>query len=86
VIVHPEFRGKGAGSFLLETMKTRALKEYRAQELKLICHNTNTRALLFYHRQGFKPFDLKPMEDFRGNRIAGIQMSIRLETKEQPNA
>lgn len=83
VIVHPEFRRKGIGVFLIETMKNRALMEHKAKELKLICHNTNTRALLFYYKLGFRPFDMKVMEDYKNNTIAGIKMSINLCIKEE---
>ncbi len=78
VIVHPNFRSHGVGSFLLDTMKNIARIEYNAQELKLICHNINTRALLFYNKHGFKPFDMKVMEDYKSNKIIGIVMSTNL--------
>ncbi|WP_052487678.1 GNAT family N-acetyltransferase [Gordoniibacillus kamchatkensis] len=80
VIVNPKFRRSGIGSFLLETMKRRAADEHNAMELKLVCHNTNTRALLFYYKHGFRPFDMKVAEDCHHNAIAGIQMSLPLTT------
>ncbi|KKO51732.1 GNAT family N-acetyltransferase [Paenibacillus sp. DMB20] len=81
VIVHPGFRRAGIGEFLLNSMKHRARSEYACRNLKLICHNTNTGALLFYYRHGFKPFDMKVMEDDKGSRIAGIIMSLDLGLK-----
>jgi ribosomal protein S18 acetylase RimI-like enzyme len=78
VIVHPGFRRIGIGTFLIDVMKNRAHEEYRAQELKLVCHNTNTKALLFYYKHGFRPFDMKVMEDYKGDQITGIKMSINI--------
>jgi ribosomal protein S18 acetylase RimI-like enzyme len=78
VIVNPKYRRAGAGAFMLETMKRKALEEYKARELKLVCHNTNTKALLFYYKHGFRPFDMKVMEDYKQDRIAGIMMRIEL--------
>lgn len=78
VIIHPDFRSKSAGAFLLKTMKDIACTKYNARELKVVCHNTNTRALLFYHKHGFKPFDMKQVEDYKGNKLVGILMSTTL--------
>jgi ribosomal protein S18 acetylase RimI-like enzyme len=78
VIVNPKYRRIGAGAFMLETMKRKALEEYRAKELKLVCHNTNTKALLFYYKHGFRPFDMKVMEDYKQDTIAGIMMKTEL--------
>lgn len=78
VIVHPEHRRSGIGTFLIDVMKTKAHKEYGAQKLKLVCHNTNTKALLFYYKHGFRPFDLKVVEDYKGDQIIGIKMFIKL--------
>ncbi|MDR0263230.1 MAG: GNAT family N-acetyltransferase [Sphingobacterium sp.] len=78
VIVHPNYRRYGVGSFLINAMKQIAKTEYKAERLNLICHNTNTKALLFYYKQGFKPFDMKIMEDYKRNMISGIKMSIEL--------
>lgn len=78
VIVNPKFRRHGAGSLLLETMKRRAAQEYKAKELKLVCHNVNTKALLFYFKHGFTPFDMKVMVDWNQNTIAGIKMAVAL--------
>lgn len=75
VIVHPKHRGAGVGTFLFHSISQRARTEYGCREIKLVCHNTNTEALLFYHKLGLKPFDLKIMEDYRGYKVAGIMMS-----------
>ncbi|QYR19636.1 GNAT family N-acetyltransferase [Paenibacillus sp. sptzw28] len=74
VIINPRYRGKGAGKYLVNLMIERARKELEVQELRLVCHNTNTGALLLYNKIGFKPFEIKIMNDYGGNEIAGIKM------------
>lgn len=77
VIVSPQFRGKGASQYLINVMLDKAKNNLKAERLKLACHNTNTRGLAFYSKQGFKPFDLKisTMED---KRVITIHMSKEL--------
>jgi ribosomal protein S18 acetylase RimI-like enzyme len=78
VILRPNLRGSGIGRFLLETMQQRARQELHVKELHLVCHNTNTRALLFYQKLGYRPYDIKPMTDYTLNAIAGIKMRMEL--------
>ncbi|MEK6991426.1 MULTISPECIES: GNAT family N-acetyltransferase [Paenibacillus] len=58
VIVAPDHRGKGASKELLQTMMRLAKTKYGVNSLHLSCHNTNTRGLVFYHKQGFKPYEV----------------------------
>jgi len=74
----PKFRGTGAGKFLIGVIQMRAKKELKAKELHLICHNTNTKALLLYRKLGFQPYGLKEMNGFDHRVIAGILMKIAL--------
>ncbi len=78
VIVRPEYRGKGAGRFLIEVMKKRAREELNVNTMKLICHNTNTRALLFYAKLGFIPFEVRKQVDYDNHEIAQICMKTDL--------
>jgi ribosomal protein S18 acetylase RimI-like enzyme len=78
VIISPHYRGKGIGKYLIDQMKVRAKEELRVEELRLVCHNTNTAALLFYKKQGFKPYDIKQIEHKQGYHVAGILMEIEL--------
>jgi ribosomal protein S18 acetylase RimI-like enzyme len=64
VIIDPEHRGKGAGRYLIDVMTERAKEELKVTELRLVCHNTNTRALVLYYKVGFKPFDIKIAYDY----------------------
>jgi ribosomal protein S18 acetylase RimI-like enzyme len=66
VIVHPDWRGRGAGRFLVETMAGIAKRDLGLRELRLVCHNTNTQAMRLYWRTGFKPYDVDGPKDARG--------------------
>ena len=79
VIVHPDYRRHGIGAFLIETMGTIAREKYGAEELRLVCHNTNTKAMLLYGRMGFKPFDMQQTTDYNGDTVVGIRMFVRLD-------
>ena len=78
VIVSPKHRGQGAGKFLVETMIRRARDELGVREVRLVCHNVNTGALLLYHKLGFRPFGLKTVTDHENREIAGILMKYRI--------
>nr|WP_165842284.1 GNAT family N-acetyltransferase [Paenibacillus xerothermodurans] len=78
VIISPAHRRKGAGAYLIQTMMEKARKEAGVRQLKLMCHNINTRALLLYRKLGFKPFDAEEMQDKAGNNLLLIKMGIKL--------
>ncbi|MDF2669569.1 MAG: hypothetical protein K0R67_1875 [Paenibacillus sp.] len=75
-IINPEYRGKGAGPALIQEMIRLAGDVLGVPKLLLVCHHTNLRALLFYAKLGFKPFDLHQMKNHLGETIVGIQMQI----------
>ena len=79
VIVRPSSRGTGAAAYLIQTLINRAFESHRATTIRLICHNTNTRALLFYSGLGFKPYDVQPKKRPGGSQIAAIAMSLSVE-------
>jgi len=74
VIVSPGYRGKGASQYLIGTMESIAIQKLNVKRLKLVCHNTNTRGILFYKKHGFKPFDISLRLKPSGEYIAGIHM------------
>lgn len=78
VIVAPAYRGTGAAEALIRAMMELAKTELGLPKLQLACHNTNTRGLLFYHKLGFVPFGLKPMNNHLGQPIACMLMEIEL--------
>lgn len=73
-IVKPDYRGHGAGSFLLEHMMTLAKAAYSATHIEISCFNTNTQALLLYARRGFVPFHIEQRSDHNDHAIALIHM------------
>jgi len=77
VIVRPSSRGSGAAGYLIQTLINRAAEEHGVKTVRLICHNTNTRALLFYAGLGFAPYEVRLQEGPR--KEAGIRMSIPVE-------
>lgn len=78
LIIKPSYRGTGAGKYLIEIMKEYAKSELRVKYFRLVCHNTNTSALLFYTKLGFKPIDFHIQNDHEGKQIVGIKMEIKL--------
>lgn len=74
VIVSPGYRGKGASQYLIRTMESIAAQKLNVKRLKLVCHNTNTRGILFYKKHGFIPFDISLRLKPSGEYIAGIHM------------
>ncbi|WP_239614597.1 GNAT family N-acetyltransferase [Cohnella mopanensis] len=79
VIVRPASRGTGLAGFLIQTMIHRAAEELQVKSVHLVCHNTNSRALLFYHKLGFVPYDIRQIDDTPHGTIAGIKMRIEVE-------
>lgn len=77
-VIAPTARGRGAARFLLMTMMERAKNELKVKELHLVCHNTNTPALLLYTSIGFVPYEVKKMKDGQGRPLVGIVMNIDL--------
>ena len=78
VIVAPAFRGGGAGGYMIRTMMDYAREELQVAKFRLVCHNTNTAALLFYTKLGFTPFGIKTLNGPDGQEIAGIKMEQSL--------
>ncbi|SFE14361.1 Acetyltransferase (GNAT) family protein [Paenibacillus algorifonticola] len=78
VIVSPDYRGKGAASFLIGTMEMIAKEKLNVTKLNLLCHNTNTRGLLFYKKLGYKPFDISLRFRPSGEHVACVHMEKHL--------
>jgi ribosomal protein S18 acetylase RimI-like enzyme len=78
VIVSQEYRGKGISEYLINTMMDKAINEHGLRKMKLYCHNTNTRALIFYCKQGFKPCRNKLILNQENKKIVAIEMEREL--------
>lgn len=77
VVVSPEYRGQGASQYLIQVMMDKAKNLLKLEQLKLVCHNTNSRGLAFYSKLGFKPYDVKSV--FIGQtKLISILMSKEL--------
>lgn len=74
VIVSPDYRGKGASQYLIGIMENIGREKLKVQKLKLVCHNPNTRGILFYIKHGFKPYDISLRVKPSGEYIAGLHM------------
>ena len=74
VIVSPAARASGASAELLGHMMKQGREAFRLKELHLVCHSTNARAMLFYRRMGFLPYEVGKTDDWQGNRIARVLM------------
>lgn len=79
VIVNPEFRRRGVGRFLLETMARKARAEYGCATLRAGVFNDNTLALLFYAGQGFAPVGVAPREGVDGSATALLHLDKKLQ-------
>ncbi len=82
VIVSPDIRGQGVGSYLINTMIGIAIKNYRVKSVQLSCFNQNVNGLLLYQELGFKPVFIEERRDKQGNRIASIHMAINVVPEE----
>jgi len=60
MIVHPEYRGCGAGSELLQAAINLA-KSYGCRRITLLTDQTNEAAQRFYERHGFNISEMVPM-------------------------
>lgn len=78
VIVSPDYRGKGVSEYLINIMMDKARNEHGIKKMKLFCHNTNTRALIFYCNQGFAPCGYKIIMNQDNKKIVSIEMEKEL--------
>ncbi|KQO04539.1 GNAT family N-acetyltransferase [Paenibacillus sp. Leaf72] len=74
VIVSSDYRGKGAAGFLIETIEMLAKEKLNVKKLHLLCHNTNTRGMLFYKKLGYKPFNISLKFRSSGEHVACVHM------------
>jgi ribosomal protein S18 acetylase RimI-like enzyme len=74
VVVDPDLRGKGIGTYLINTMTGIAVGKYRVKTIELFCMSHNVTGLFLYQRLGFKPDRFEERIDPQGNRIATIHM------------
>ena len=78
VIVDPTQRGLGIGKYLMDQIIDLAIRKYKIKEIRLVCFTNNVNALLFYTKYGFKPYEIKPRQNFDGKQVAVIYMKLDL--------
>ncbi|WP_127583055.1 GNAT family N-acetyltransferase [Paenibacillus koleovorans] len=83
LIVHPDYRGKGAASALLREMLRIAREELQVPSLQLIVHNLNLTGILFYHKLGFKPYEFDPKVNYNGDALVGIKLVRGTERQDE---
>ncbi|HSM93025.1 MAG TPA: GNAT family N-acetyltransferase [Anaeromyxobacteraceae bacterium] len=83
VVIAPEARGKGVGSYLIETMAARALVKHEAREVRISCFNANVAGLLLYAKLGFLPYGVERRLDPAGRRVALVHMRLSREAAER---
>lgn len=74
VIISPDYRNSGIGTFLIKTMEQIASEKYNVTELRLSCFNNNTKGILLYTKLGYVPYEIEQRTDKEGNQIALIKM------------
>ncbi|PLT46314.1 GNAT family N-acetyltransferase [Paenibacillus sp. FSL W8-1187] len=80
VIVNPELRGRGAAEALLLKLCRDAGERLGADELHLVCHSPNAKALLLYSGLGWEPYRILRKLGPELEPLAGIAMKKRLES------
>jgi len=75
VIVKSNFRKKGIGGFLIETMENIGIERYNVSEFRLSCFNTNTNGILLYSKLGYKPYEIEKRISRENEILALIKMN-----------
>ncbi|WP_338374817.1 GNAT family N-acetyltransferase [Dysgonomonas capnocytophagoides] len=78
VIVSSNFRNKGIGKYLIETMESIALEKYNVREIHISCFNINTKGILLYSKLSYLPYEIEERLDKEKHKIALIKMKRSL--------
>lgn len=78
VIVDPQARGRGVGTFLIGEMERLALEKYNAKEVSISCFSRNKGAISLYSKLGYTPYDLERRTDKSGAQVLLIKMKKTL--------
>ncbi|MGR3951693.1 MAG: GNAT family N-acetyltransferase [Chlamydia sp.] len=79
IIVHPEYRGRGFGSFLLSSIMKLAKKQFRIELLHLQVYKDNP-AIGLYEKFGFREFGRNPawIKDSQLQYVSVLYMGRRI--------
>jgi RimJ/RimL family protein N-acetyltransferase len=75
-IITKAHRGKGAAECLIRHMIEAAKNDMKVPRLVLGCHHSNPRALLFYKKMNFSPFNLTKVTNRNQEIIVAINMEM----------
>ena len=59
LLVHPDYRRKGVGSYLVNVMVRQATEIYCARFVRTACFSHNQAAYQMYHKLGFRPGEMQ---------------------------
>lgn len=74
VIVDSQYRNRGIGKYLIETMEKIAKEKYNVIDVHLSCFNQNTKGILLYSKLGYQPYGVESLEGKEGEQHALIKM------------
>ena len=78
VIIHPLFRGKNAGKYLISLIENIAVQKYNSVETRISCFNQNVAGLLLYSKLGYFPFEIERQLDKKSMPVALIKLKKEL--------
>jgi len=74
VIISPESRRRGFGKLIVNHMLELIFRVYQLPEARISVFNSNTPALLLYHRLGFVPYAMEERCDHLGQRLVLLHL------------
>jgi ribosomal protein S18 acetylase RimI-like enzyme len=76
LVVHPEFRHKGIGAYLVGIMVQKAFDHYAVRFVRASCLSHNKPAYSLYHKLGFRPADMGQRLGLDGDPVLVIHMHL----------
>lgn len=74
VVVDANYRNRGIGKYLIQTMERIAIEKYSVSEFHLSCFNTNTKGILLYSKLGYIPYEIEKWLSPQNESLALIKM------------
>ena len=76
LVVHPEYRRKGIGAYLVGIMIHKAFDQYAVRFVRATCLSHNKPAYALYHHLGFRPADMAQRLGPDGDPVLVIHMHL----------
>lgn len=83
LILQADYRRKGIGRLIVQTMEEQAKLNYNMREINIACFNNNLSALRMYHRLGYTPFEMEERSGRNDTCHVLIKMKKRIEEKKK---